>query len=66
MKRDINMKLKKDRYNFQSKINIDLHDIASGSIDYGGILVASLCGLIIILIGALTTNVDFISSYIER
>ncbi|WP_062309845.1 hypothetical protein [Polynucleobacter sinensis] len=60
------MKFKKSDYLYEDDSHVDLQGLDNGSIDHTGILVASLSALIIILIAALSSDIDLISLYFSR
>jgi hypothetical protein len=57
------MKFKKDDCFLHDDSGNGLQEQDIGTIEYTGILVASLSALIIVLISVLTANIDFIASY---
>lgn len=59
------MKFKKDDYFFHDDTGIKLQESDIGTIEYTGIVVASLSAFIIVLISVLTANIDLISSYMS-
>lgn len=59
------MKFKNDHLH-EYDSHIDVHELEDGSIDHSGVLVASLFALIIILIGALSSDMDLLSFYFSN
>ena len=60
------MKFDKSNYLYEDDSDVDLHEINNESMDHTGILVASLSALAIILIGALSSDMDLIALYFSK
>lgn len=60
------MKFDESNYLYEDDSEVDLQEMNNQPIDNTGILVASLSALVIILIGMLSSDIDFISLYFSK
>ena len=60
------MKFDESNYLYEDDSEVDLQEMNNQPIDNTGILVASLSALGIILIGMLSSDMDFISLYFSK
>lgn len=60
------MKFDESNYLYEDDSEVDLQEMNNQPIDNTGILVASLSALVIILIGMLSSDMDFISLYFSK
>ena len=60
------MKFEKNNYLYEDDSEVNLQEMKNQPIDHTGILVASLSALAIILIGALSSDMDLIALYFSK
>ena len=60
------MKFDESNYLYEDDSEVDLQEMNNQPKDNTGILVASLSALVIILIGMLSSDMDFISLYFSK
>ena len=60
------MKFDESNYLYEDDSEVDLQEMNNQPIDNTGILVVSLSALVIILIGMLSSDIDFISLYFSK
>lgn len=60
------MKFDESNYLYEDDSEVDLQEMNNQPIDNTGILVASLSALVIILIGMLSSDINFISLYFSK
>ena len=60
------MKFDESNYLYEDDSEVDLQEMNNQPIDNTGILVASLSALVIVLIGMLSSDMDFISLYFSK
>ena len=60
------MKFEKSNYLYEDDSDVDLQEMNNQPIDHTGILVASLSALVIVLIGALSSDMDLIALHFSK
>lgn len=60
------MKFDESNYLYEDDSEVDVQEMNNQPIDHTGILVASLSALVIVLIGMLSSDMDFISLYFSK